>query len=379
MTLYNLAVLGTPTQHQLHALTKFMESIAEQFSLRFGEDIVLNFQPENFQPPNRAAAAAIFFGGVDSKSISVSGIFDKNNIPILPVASTRKRINEEIPAELMPINCLFYDELDNDRIHLALLECVGLLPRQRRVFLSYRREESTPAAIQLFSELSARQYEVFLDTHRIGPAVDFQETLWHQLCDVDVLVMLETPNYFGSRWTSAEFGRALAKSIGVLRIQWPDSTPSIQTATASRAELLQTEIDGNGRLSNDAIERICRQLEQVRSLSHAARHLSMITSVQNAIERIEGKVDGIGPHRAMFLTLRSGRRLVVNPTIGVPTAVTLQETVERAGTTDAAVVYDHLGLMRSWQTHIEWLGDNVKRVRWVKSTDAAWDFAGWEA
>jgi TIR domain len=70
---------------------------------------------------------------------------------------------------------------------------------------------------------SARLFDVFLDTHGIAPAEDFQTMLWHRLCDSDVLVMLDTPNYFGSRWTSAEFGRALAKGIAVLRVGWPGS------------------------------------------------------------------------------------------------------------------------------------------------------------
>ena len=92
---------------------------------------------------------------------------------------------------------------------------------KRQVFLSYKRDESAAAAVQLFAELSARQYEVFLDTHSIAAGVDFQESLWHSLCDVDVLLMLDSPNYFASRWTAAEYGRALAKGIGVLRVEWP--------------------------------------------------------------------------------------------------------------------------------------------------------------
>jgi hypothetical protein len=99
-----------------------------------------------------------------------------------------------------------------------LLECVGLLPRQRRVFVSYRRDEARQAALQMFDALSSRHFYVFLDTHGITPAEDFQAMLWHRLCDSDVLLMLDTPNYFEGRWTSAEFGRALAKGISVLRI-----------------------------------------------------------------------------------------------------------------------------------------------------------------
>ena len=77
-----------------------------------------------------------------------------------------------------------------------MLESVGLLPRQRRVFVSYRRDEARQAALQLFNAFSAKLFDVFLDTHGIAPTEDFQAVLWHRLCNSDVLVMLDTPGLF---------------------------------------------------------------------------------------------------------------------------------------------------------------------------------------
>lgn len=379
MALYEIAVLGDPTEDQVNALKRSLEVAADQFKLRIGEDISLVIQPAEFRPNKRVAASAVFFGGTATVGCDITKVLDLQSIPILPVASTDTAVGAEIPLALRTLNCMFSDKVSSDRIFSALLECVGLLPRQRRVFLSYRRNEATAAAVQLFAELSARQFEVFLDTHGIGPAVDFQEALWHQLCDVDVLVMLETPNYFESRWTSAEYGRALSKGIGVLRVQWPDSTPSMHTGTASRVETLATEFDAIGRLADSAIDRICAQLENVRSLSHAIRQLSMLNTIQDAIEQVEGKIDGVGANRTIHMTLRSGRRLVVQPTIGVPTALTLQDVLERAGIVECAVVYDHFGMKHTWQLHLDWLASKVPGTRWVKRSDAAWDFGGWEA
>lgn len=379
MALYELAILGSPTREQVSALEQCVAVAAGQFKLRPDADISLAIQPAEFRPNRRVAAAAVFFGGPAIVGLDISKVLDHQSVPILPVASTSTAVSTEIPPALRTLNCMFSDQVSMDRVFSALLECVGLLPRQRRVFLSYRRDDATTAAVQLFAELSARQFEVFLDTHGIGPAVDFQEALWHQLCDVDVLVMLETPNYFGSRWTSAEYGRALSKGIGVLRVQWPDSTPSAHTGTASRAEILPGELDATGRLAASAMERICAQLEDVRSLSHATRQLSMLNAVQDAVERVEGRVDCVGANRTMHLTLRSGRKLIVQPTLGVPTALTLQDALERAGPIECAVVYDHFGLKRTWQSHLDWLASKVPGTRWIKRTDAAWDFGGWEA
>jgi hypothetical protein len=379
MALYELAVLGFPSTDQLASVAAAFEQAASQFKLRIGDEIRLIVQPQTFRPDQRVCAAALFFGGTGGADIDMSKVIDVKSLPVLPVASTSAAVSSEIPASLRGLNCVFSDKSSTDRIFAALLECVGLLPRQRRVFLSYKRDEATTAAVQLFSELSARQFEVFLDTHGIGAGVDFQEALWHQLCDVDVLVMLETPGYFNSRWTSAEYGRALSKGIGVLRVQWPDSTPSIHTATASRVEIVPGELLADGSLAASAIGRISEQLEAVRSLSHATRQLSMITAVQSAVELVEGNLIGVGANRTMLLKLRSGRDVLVQPTIGIPTSLTLQDTLERAGDIDSAVVYDHFGMKKSWQAHLDWLASKVTGSRWMKRTEVAWDIGGWEA
>ncbi|MFJ4068566.1 toll/interleukin-1 receptor domain-containing protein [Pseudomonas sp. NPDC089996] len=378
MALYELAVLGHPNDAQVQELQNLVAEVQVQFGFDAVE-LALQICPDNFQPNPRSCAAALFIGGAMGADVDITAVVDPKIVPVLPVVSTERLVPAEVPPSLRAFNCIFLDQVPMERVFSALLECVGLLPRQRRVFLSYRRAESTAVAVQLFAELSARQFDVFLDTHRIGAGVDFQEHLWHQLSDVDVLLMLDTPEYFKSRWTDAEYGRALAKGIGVLRVQWPDSTPSPVTSTASRAELLSEEFLADGQLSNEAVKRICRQLEAVRSQSHALRTMSLIESVRNAIEQIEGQVNGIGPGRLMEVTLRNGRRLSVQPTLGVPTAMTLQETLLRAGHDDCAVVYNHFGMMRSWQEHLEWLAKRVGRSRWVRQSDAAWDFAGWEA
>lgn len=264
------------------------------------------------------------------------------------------------------------------RIAIALLECVGLLPRQRRVFVSYRRDGAREAALQLFNALSARAFDVFLDTHGIAPGEDFQAVLWHRLCDSDVLIMLDTPGYFESRWTNAEYGRALAKGISVLRLGWPNVNPSPRTATASRVDLAAGEVDtATGRLADDAVERICSHVEIVRGESHAVRSLNLFSNIRQAIGCIGGRVSGVGLHNAVYLTLPDGRDIVAYPTVGVPTSMTLNDAIVHASGRAVAIVFDHVGLHKKWLDHLEWLGMNIQAARWIKVSEAAWSFAGW--
>ena len=377
--LYQLAVLGSPTDAQISELEEIVGTAVGMFNLRLGHEVGWEVRPEVFNPDQQRSSAAVFFGGENPPLANVAKLLERG-IPLLPIASDVNRVSEEIPELLRPLNCLAYTANGPQRVATALLECAGLLPRQRRVFVSYRRGEARDAALQLFDALSARLFDVFLDTHGIPPAEDFQTMLWHRLCDSDVLVMLDTPGYFESRWTSAEFGRALAKGISVLRVGWPDCTPSARTATASRAELLPEEVDAaTGRLADSAVERICLQLEEVRSQSHAVRSVNLVSNLRNAIQTIGGQLVGVGPNKAVYIRLPDGRNVVVYPTVGVPTSTTLHDASTNSPDQSVAVVYDHVGLHPRWLGHLDWLGQHIHSARWVKASEAGWQFADWEA
>ena len=219
MAFYELALMGVPSDEQIGELAQYLSQVIEPFGLHLGQEVAWSICPTDFKPSQKTAAAVAFFGGVNVSETGLTAVL-REGVPVLPIASADGCVDKEIPAQLKPLNYLTYDTHGPQRISTALLECVGLLPLQRRVFVSYRRGEAREAALQLFDALSARLFDVFLDTHGIAPAEDFQAVLWHRLCDSDVLVMLDTPNYFESRWTSAEFGRALAKGISVLGIGW---------------------------------------------------------------------------------------------------------------------------------------------------------------
>lgn len=377
-SLYELGVMGAPSQSQLTELENLVNLAVAKFGLVLGRDVAWTVQPESFDPERTTSAAVVFFGGENAPQANLVNVL-KRAIPVIPVVSDPAQVLLEIPIGLRRMNCLTLKEGGVQRVATALLECASLLPRQRRVFLSYRRNEARDAALQLFDALSARFFDVFLDTHGIAPAEDFQATLWHRLCDSDVLVMLDTPGYFESRWTSAEFGRALAKGISVLRVGWPDSTPSARTATASRAEILPEELDQTtGHLANSAIDRICLQLETVRSESHAIRNLNLYSNLRIAIETIGGQVAGVGPNNAIYIELPNQKEIVVYPTVRVPTSTNLHEATTNAPDRSVAVVYDHVGLHPKWLEHIDWLGNNIRTARWVKAAEAAWQFADWE-
>ena len=371
--IYELAVLGTATAQQLAELREHVSQALAAFELELERDVGWQVGENQFRPHDQFASAAVYFGAPGSTAPRVPPA-----VPIVPVASSLAAVAIEIPAELRALNCLGLAETSLARVATTLLECAGLMPRQRRVFLSYRRDEARLAALQLFNSLSARQYDVFLDTHGVPPAADFQATLWHRLCESDVLVMLDTPTYFTSRWTAAEFGRAQAKNIGVLRVGWPDSTPSIRTQTVSRAELIAEEVDDvTGGLTEPAIDRICTHVEQVRSESVAVRRVQLTGHVRNGMQKIGGEFLGIGSRGAIHVRLPDGRLVTLYPALGVPTSRDLHGA-SNDGNGVAGVVYDEVGLLPEWQEHMDWLGRSIRSAVWVKVHRVGYDLADWD-
>lgn len=376
--LYELAVLGAPSVEQIREIELLLTQALRPFDMQLGREVGWHICPDEFRPEQQRSSGVVFFGGKGAPEANIAALL-RTSVPILPVVTSLANVHDEIPAVLRHLNCLSYRDSGALRVATALLECAGLMPRQRRVFLSYRRDEAREAAVQLFDALSARLFDVFLDTHGIAPAEDFQSMLWHHLCDSDVLVMLDTPTYFNSRWTTAEFGRALAKGISVLRVGWPYSTPSPRTATASRVEIIESEVDtSTGRLEESAIARICSQLEAVRSQSIAVRSLNLVSNLRNAVERIGGSVVGVGLNKAIYVELPDGKDVVVYPTVGVPTSTALHHAATNAPDQAVAVIYDPVGLLPDWLAHLDWLGSHIRTARWIKSTEAAWQLADWE-
>lgn len=378
MPLYDIALMGEPTDEQVGEVSSLVSRLVQAFGLEVGREVNWSVRPVDFDPPQRNAAVAAFFGTPGASDAGIAKVLSRG-IPIIPVVSKLGRVSDDLPKKLQAINSLEYEPNRPERVSTALLECIGLLPGQRRTFLSYRRNEARGAALQLFDTLSARQFDVFLDTHGVAPGEDFQQVLWHRLCDSDVLIMLDTPTFFESRWTAAEFGRALAKNISVLRVGWPGVTPHARVTTASRLDLAADDLDpATGTLSDDAVDRICIQVEEVRSLSQAVRNLNMYTTLKLAVEKIGGTVDAVGAQRSIYITLPDKQAIVLYPTVCVPTSVTMHDAIRRSeDKLPSAVLYDPVGLHPDWINHIDWLGANISSPRWIRSHAAAWELADW--
>lgn len=380
MPIYEILLLGDHAKIDATLVPTLRELTAE-YGLD-ADELVIRQARDAGGRSNRAATAAVFVGGDQGADAALLADLLREGTPVLPTVAPGQTFEAHMPASLRAINGVIRrdDDVRNLALANAVLECLGLLHRQRRAFVSYRRTESQPVAVQLFNELSARGYVVFLDTHSIRPGLVFQEELWHQMCDCDVVVMLDTETYFHKRWTREEIAKARAKDLQVLRVVWPGLTPSRLGAISETVYLADTDLQAaDGPLEASRLDAIATRVEWLRSRSVASRHRTMSDKLRVDLERIGGTFHGVGAHRAMSMELLSGKRVWAYPVVGVPTAETLHDlhakaALQRNGASPM-LVYDDVGLREGWLAHLAWLGDQIPSVKWLRINRAAWTLA----
>jgi len=386
VSVYEIGILGDATVAERQALAAAVGRMVADFGLTVGTEVILHDGTTVSSRDKHAAFAAAYFGGLHHFDVDAAREVARSSVPIIPTVGPSGDFGAQIPDFLQASNGLRRRADDPDLIELAiaLLECVGLLRRQRRVFVSYRRVESRAAAMQLHDLLTARGFDVFLDTHDIRPGEPFQDVLWHRLCDSDVMVMLDTPTYFESKWTRQEIGRARAKEIHVLRVVWPEHEPSKLSDLAETIYLDHSELTGvDGPIVERAADVILLAVESLRSRSIASRYMSITGRLRAEVEKIGAAVEGIGAHRAISVRLPDDSKIWVYPVVGIPTAELLNDVADKAMRADhgrtPVLVYDHIGIGEQWTAHLRWLDENISTVRALKVLEAGWILAAWEA
>jgi hypothetical protein len=386
LSVYELGILGDASVDDRVALALTIGQMVADFGLEVGKDVILHDGGTALGRDKHAAFAAAYFGGPNHHDIEVVRAIARSSVPVVPTIGPMGDFAAQLPPVLHSLNGLRRRADDSELKELAvvLLECVGLLRRQRRVFVSYRRTESRMAAMQLHDLLTARGFDVFLDTHDIRPGEPFQDVLWHRLCDSDVMVMLDTPAYFDGKWTRQEIGRARAKEIHVLRVVWPDHTPSKLTDLAETIYLHRSDLAGAaGQIAPRTADGIGLAVESLRSRSIASRYMAITGRLRAEVERIGAAVEGVGAHRAISVRLLDDHRIWAYPVVGIPTAELMNDIAEKARRADQegtpVLVYDHVGIGDAWNAHLKWLDENITTVRALRVLEAGWALAAWEA
>ena len=123
---------------------------------------------------NNAPTVGLYFGRDDDSSpflhVDILDALIHSAAYILPVVEDLEGFRGRVPEELKDINGFkLSGEDDVDPLVTSILEGFSLLRTSRRLFISYKRTESTGVAIQLYEALEMAGFDVFLDTHSVRP------------------------------------------------------------------------------------------------------------------------------------------------------------------------------------------------------------------
>lgn len=385
---YQLILLGTEVPQKEQIISKVIEKIEE---LGLSSDILKIIEAEDVPKKylGNQPAFAIYFGDKNGKykDIEVTENLLKDGTMILPIFfgdPADNSFSKEIPCVLSNQNGMQFETDEIDRISNLILESFELLRSTRKLFISYKRNESTSVAIQLYEALESYNYDVFLDTHSIKKGQPFQDELWHRMTDCDVILLLNTPGFLESQWCKEEFAEAGAKQIGVVQLVWPnhkvdkiDSSSHISyPVQLKKADFLNNVYDNKdeSKLTDRTIQGIARRVEEIRARNLASRQDNLITDFKSIAEQCGRRVT-VQPEGFLTENLPSGEKIIYLPTIGIPQSTSCQSAeikykLKRDSKLSVRLIYDDLRIRDNWLKHLDWLNENLKHdIRTLKKQD----------
>jgi TIR domain len=378
---YQLIILGTKSKFADDILDIFWQRIEELGLLR---DKFLIINELNFVSTysGNCPAFCLYFGDETGshKNITETEKLLKDATLILPIVNNLRKFTFQIPAILKGVNGLELTKFEEiEKMISVVLQGFSLLRISRRIFISYKRDESSSIAIQLFEELEKNGFDVFLDTHSIRPAEPFQEELWQRMADTDVVLLLNTPGFLKSHWTTEELAKANSMSIGILQLIWPSHNIERDAELTIPMQLHSSDFgntkykDENSYLSENTILKIVSSVESLRARSLASRQDNLITEFMSVANTLGKKVD-LQPDRFISGLDKNNDGIVIIPAVGVPHAFTYNQSEELISKIDSRknskiyLLYDQRNIREKWINHLMWL-DNYLPIKTIKVTE----------
>ncbi|MBL7854718.1 MAG: toll/interleukin-1 receptor domain-containing protein [Cyclobacteriaceae bacterium] len=365
-----------------------INNIADEINTLFRERLKeLNLKADFYQVINSSQVAneykgnqpafVLYFGNQDGNFEDVGivqTLLNEGNI-VLPIFYDS--FKNEIPTVLSNQNGLKYEPQQQDKIVNLILESFGKLRNTRKVFISYKRDESSSVAIQLYEALEKNNFDVFLDTHSIKQGEPFQDELWHRMADCDVIVLLNTPKFLESEWCEKEIAEAGVKQIGVLQLVWPNNSLARMAEVCFPQQLLSVDFQeeiynskDTSKLTTSALNNIIQKVESIRARNLAARQDNLITEFLS-IARKNGKAVTIQPERFITEELPKNKRRIFIPSVGIPQSTDynqsseLKKEIKEYSVDEVYLIYDDVRIREKWLKHLEYLNAylDVKTIK----------------
>ena len=241
------------------------------------------------EPTPQVVAYLASASGKSSRVVNdvIDAALDRD-VSILPIASPDGPgdISWQLPDRIAHLNAASWAG-DGTQVATSLLEMLGLVEKERKIFISYRRSETSALAVQLHTELVQRRFDVFLDRFAVEPGVDFQRRLDEDLGDKAFVLLLESPKLRQSRWVRHEIVYAHSRRIEILALTLPGTASSELVPTiddAFRLRLDPSDLSDDGTLSPDGLALVLDKIELGHARALRRRREQILGSVTEKLQ-----------------------------------------------------------------------------------------------
>ncbi len=168
------------------------------------------------------------------------------------------------------------------RVVEEILRQLAITESERRLFLSYRRQDVEHLAEQLRHGLIDHSFDVFMDRFTIKPAEDFQIRLDIELADKAFVLLIESRTAKESEWIDHEVSFANNHGLAILPLSMPSLTeaqrfPVVASAERYELELRDFEAD-TGRLAAEPLGRVLEEAELRHATALRLRRDNLVDS-----------------------------------------------------------------------------------------------------
>lgn len=274
---------------------------------------------------------------------------------VLPIVQDVSKFDEFIPNTLGSINAfVLKNEKSVPKLKNRILSWFGLLDNTRKIFISYKRSDTTALAHQLFDSLIRKGYIPFLDSYSLESGVNFQEYLMNEISDADMFVMLNSSDYDQSEYTKAELVAASKLGIGILQVTFPDSKTFAEASISSVLQL-DNQLPYNQDYGQEIVEEIIYNMERFRAQGFRTKRRILV-------DGLKGKYSG-----TTISTLEDGsvsvddEKTVYYPITHVPTSEDLElaynsmSKLSLSGDVKKKICYYGIHCRCDKRNHMNWL------------------------
>lgn len=371
---YQLVILGNKNNDSDEIIKQLGNKLSE---LRISKNVIKRINSNNIDNHLiKSPTICLYFGNKEKKDKDIIDRFLSQNILILPLVSDVKEVPNEIPENLSVINCFGYNSQDKiPEIVNLILEKFELLPQKRKIFISYKRSDSTKVALQLYSFLTEAGFLPFLDSFSIRPMLNFQEELKNYMVDCDLILLLDTKNFFDSKWTVEEFNQANALSIGIIRLIWPDTDKAkdkeskcglFENIELKKEDFSNVNFTMNGKLKKSTLNIIKTQIEMFRARSIQFRQSNIIGEISKYATSQKKNI--IQLHN--YLQIKENADILIIPTLGIPNSENFNSARkfldEPHNKKQLYLLYDNRNILKSWLNYLDWINKYNIPIKTVK-------------